>query len=150
RVRINHLGWMSSETKQSALKKLDTLAVKIGYPDHWLDYSAFDVRKGDALGNLERAGKFDWDRRVKRLDGPTDRSEWNMTPPQVNASYTPRFNEIVSPAAILQPPYFDPNADMAVNYGAIGGVIGHEMSHGYDDQGAKSDEHGVLHTWWQP
>jgi putative endopeptidase len=150
RVRINHLEWMSSETKKSALRKLDTLAVKIGYPDHWRDYSAFEVRAGDALGNRKRAGQFDWDRRVKRLNGPTDRGEWNMTPPTVNAYYNPRFNEIVFPAAILQPPYFDPNADMAVNYGAIGGVIGHEMSHGYDDQGAKSDEHGVLHTWWQP
>jgi putative endopeptidase len=150
RVRIGKLTWMSAETKTAALRKLDTVRVKIGYPDHWRDYSALTVRAGDPLGNVQRAQAFDWNRRIKRINGPTDRDEWGMTPPTVNAYYNSSFNEIVFPAAILQPPYFDPNADMAVNYGAIGGVIGHEMSHGYDDQGSKSDEHGVLHTWWKP
>jgi putative endopeptidase len=148
--RVQKLTWMSPATKKAALEKLATFRPKIGYPDKWRDYSALDIRPGDAFGNFVRAAIFDWERDVSRLDEPTDRDEWGMTPQTVNAYYNPTFNEIVFPAAILQPPYFDPNADPAVNYGAIGGVIGHEMGHGFDDQGAKSDARGVLRTWWAP
>jgi putative endopeptidase len=148
--RVKHLTWMSEPTKKAALEKLATFRPKIGYPDKWRDYSALEVRAGDAYGNSVRAAVYDWNRDVNRLGKPTDRDEWGMTPQTVNAYYNPTFNEIVFPAAILQPPYFDPNADPAVNYGAIGGVIGHEMGHGFDDQGAKSDARGILRTWWAP
>jgi len=148
--RVNHLPWMSEATKKAALEKLATFRPKIGYPDKWRDYSALEVRAGDAYGNSIRAAVWDWNRDVERLGKPTDRDEWGMTPQTVNAYYNPTFNEIVFPAAILQPPYFDPDADPAVNYGAIGGVIGHEMGHGFDDQGAKSDARGILRTWWAP
>ena len=148
--RVKHLAWMSEDTKKVALEKLSTFRPKIGYPDKWRDYSALEIRPGDAFGNSVRAAVFDWQRDVNRLGKPTDRDEWGMTPQTVNAYYNPTFNEIVFPAAILQPPYFDPNADAAVNYGAIGGVIGHEMGHGFDDQGSKSDARGVLRTWWAP
>ncbi len=146
--RIAGLTWMSAETKRAAAEKLATFRPKIGYPDHWRDYSALEVRRGDAFGNAMRAALFEWRRDVDRLGKPTDRDEWHMTPQTVNAYYNPTFNEIVFPAAILQPPFFDPAADLAVNYGAIGGVIGHEMGHGFDDQGAKSDAHGVQRPWW--
>src|SRR6185369_8640976 len=142
--------WMSEPTKKAALEKLATFRPKIGYPDKWRDYSALEVKAGDAYGNSVRAAVYDWNRDVNRLGKPTDRDEWGMTPQTVNAYYNPTFNEIVFPAAILQPPYFDPNADAAVNYGAIGGVIGHEMGHGFDDQGSKSDARGILRTWWAP
>ena len=148
--RIASLAWMGPATRQVALQKLAAFHPKIGYPDKWRDYSALEVKPGDAFGNVARAAAFDWQRQLKRLGGPTDRSEWGMTPQTVNAYYNPTFNEVVFPAAILQPPFFDPQADPAVNYGAIGGVIGHEMGHGFDDQGSKSDARGVLHTWWQP
>jgi putative endopeptidase len=148
--RVKHLPWMTEATKKAALEKLATFRPKIGYPDKWRDYSALEIRTGDAFGNSVRAAVFDWQRDVNRLNQPTDRDEWGMTPQTVNAYYNPTFNEIVFPAAILQPPYFDPNADAAVNYGAIGGVIGHEMGHGFDDQGSKSDARGVLRTWWAP
>jgi putative endopeptidase len=148
--RVKSLTWMSESTKKAALEKLATFRPKIGYPDKWRDYSALEVRAGDAYGNSIRAAVWDWNRDVSRLGKPTDRDEWGMTPQTVNAYYNPTFNEIVFPAAILQPPYFDPNADPAVNYGAIGGVIGHEMGHGFDDQGAKSDARGILRTWWAP
>jgi putative endopeptidase len=148
--RIEHLPWMSPETRKVALEKLAAFHPKIGYPDRWRDYSALTVKAGDAFGNVARAELFDWQRQVKRLGGPTDRGEWGMTPQTINAYYNPTFNEVVFPAAILQPPFFDPHADAAVNYGGIGGVIGHEMGHGFDDQGAKSDARGVLHTWWLP
>jgi putative endopeptidase len=148
--RVKHLPWMSESTKKAALEKLATFRPKIGYPDKWRDYSALEVHAGDAYGNSIRAAVWDWNRDVERLGKPTDRDEWGMTPQTVNAYYNPTFNEIVFPAAILQPPYFDPDADPAVNYGAIGGVIGHEMGHGFDDQGAKSDARGVLRTWWAP
>ncbi len=138
------------DTKKVALEKLATFRPKIGYPDKWRDYSELEVRAGDAFGNATRARVFNWHRDADRLGQPTDRDEWGMTPHTVNAYYNPTFNEIVFPAAILQPPFFDPNADAAVNYGAIGGVIGHEMGHGFDDQGSKSDAKGVLRTWWQP
>ena len=147
---IQQLPWMSADTKQVALQKLAAFRPKIGYPDKWRDYSALEVRTGDAFGNEVRAYEFEWWREQGRLGQPTDRGEWGMTPQTVNAYYNATFNEVVFPAAILQPPFFDPNADDAVNYGAIGGVIGHEMGHGFDDQGAKSDARGVLRTWWQP
>ena len=146
--RIRAVDWMSPDTKHTALLKLATFRPKIGYPDKWRDYSALQVTRGDAFGNAVRASVFEWQRQVKRLNKPTDREEWGMSPQTVNAYYNPVFNEIVFPAAILQPPFFDPAADPAVNYGAIGGVIGHEMGHGFDDQGAKSDQHGVLRAWW--
>jgi putative endopeptidase len=149
-ARIQQVAWMSADTKQVALQKLAAFRPKIGYPDKWRDYSALEVRAGDAFGNAVRASVFEWHRQLQRLGKPTDRDEWRMTPQTVNAYYNPTFNEIVFPAAILQPPYFDPNADVAVNYGGIGGVIGHEMGHGFDDQGSKSDARGVLRTWWQP
>jgi putative endopeptidase len=145
---IEHLSWMSPETKKVALEKLAAFHPKIGYPDKWRDYSALTVKPGDAFGNVARAELFDWQRQVTRLGGPTDRGEWGMTPQTINAYYNPTFNEVVFPAAILQAPFFDPHADAAVNYGGVGGVIGHEMGHGFDDQGSKSDARGVLHTWW--
>lgn len=148
--RFAHVPWMSPATRKAALEKLATFRPKIGYPDRWRDYSALEIRPHDALGNQVRAEVFEWQREVKRIDQPTDRGEWEMTPQTINAYYNPVFNEVVFPAAILQPPYFDPKADPAVNYGAIGGVIGHEMGHGFDDQGAKSDAKGVLRTWWLP
>ena len=146
--RIEQLPWMSAPTKQVALEKLAAFHPKIGYPDHWRDYAALSIVPGDAFGNVVRARVFEWRREVARLGGPTDRAEWGMTPQTINAYYNPTFNEVVFPAAILQPPFFDPNADAAVNYGGIGAVIGHEMGHGFDDQGSKSDARGVLHTWW--
>ena len=149
RTRIAHLTWMSEETKQAAFRKLDKFRVKIGYPDKWRDYSTLDIRPGDPVGNRKRAKLWEWRRQIARLDKPTDRDEWGMTPQTVNAYYNSYFNEIVFPAAILQPPYFDADADPAVNYGGIGGVIGHEMGHAFDDQGSKSDENGILRTWWK-
>jgi putative endopeptidase len=146
--RIAALAWMSPATKVVAAQKLVTFRPKIGYPDHWRDYSALTISRTDAFGNAVRAAVADWQRDIARLGHPTDRDEWFMTPQTVNAYYNPVFNEIVFPAAILQAPFFDPGADPAVNYGAIGGVIGHEMGHGFDDQGSKSDPQGVLRTWW--
>lgn len=148
RARIAAGDWMSPTAKATALRKLERLRIKIGYPDRWRDYSTLDVRAGDALANRARARVWEWRRRVARLESPTDREEWGMTPQTVNAYYNAFFNEIVFPAAILQAPYFDPEADAAVNFGGIGGVIGHEMSHGFDDQGSKVDENGVLRSWW--
>jgi putative endopeptidase len=149
KARIEKLTWMSPDTKQAALRKLAKFRVKIGYPDKWRDYATLEIRAGDPVGNRKRATLWEWRRQAARLNKPTDRGEWGMTPQTVNAYYNSTFNEIVFPAAILQPPFFDPNADPAVNYGAIGGVIGHEMGHGFDDQGSKSDENGILHTWWK-
>jgi predicted metalloendopeptidase len=148
--RIKAVPWMTEETKKAALEKLATFRPKIGYPDRWRDYAKLEVKPGDAFGNRERAAVFNWNRDLDRLGKPSDRDEWFMSPQTVNAYYNPVFNEIVFPAAILQAPFFDPNADPAVNYGAIGGVIGHEMGHGFDDQGAKSDAMGVLRNWWKP
>ena len=147
--RIDQLPWMSSATKAAAREKLATFNAKIGYPDSWRDYSGFEVRAGDAFGNAKRGALYYWRYDLARLGRPTDKTEWLYLDPQdINAYYNPVFNEIVFSAAILQPPFFDPNADAAVNYGAIGGVIGHEMGHGFDDQGAKSDAQGVLRDWW--
>jgi predicted metalloendopeptidase len=147
--RIQALEWMSAETRAAAIRKAQTVRVKIGYPDRWKDYTGLTIARGDAYGNRKRLSLFELDRQLKRLNGPTDKDEWGQGPQTINAYYKAEFNEIAFPAAILQPPFFDPNADPAVNYGAIGGVIGHEMGHGYDDQGAKSDENGVLRTWWK-
>jgi putative endopeptidase len=149
-ARVKTLTWMSETTKKVALEKLATFRPKVGYPDKWRDYSALEIKADEPFSNAVRAARFDWERDIARLGKPTDRDEWAMTPQTVNAYYNPTFNEIVFPAAILQPPFFDPNADPAVNYGAIGGVIGHEMGHGFDDQGSKADAHGILRTWWQP
>lgn len=146
--RIDQSQWMSAETKVRAREKLATFRPKIGYPDRWKDYSGFEVRAGDAFGNQQRYALWEWQNDLNRLGRPSDREEWFMNPHSVNAYYNPPFNEIVFPAGYLQPPLFDPNADPAVNYGAIGGVIGHEMGHGFDDQGAKSDAYGVLGDWW--
>ena len=147
-LRLRRLDWMSDQTKQKALDKLSKLNVKIGYPNKWRDYSKLVLTADDLYGNVERAEAADWAFRVDRLNKPVDREEWDMTPQTVNAYYDATKNEIVFPAAILQPPFFDPAADPAVNYGAIGQVIGHEMTHGFDDQGRKSDGDGVLRDWW--
>ncbi len=147
-ARIENLSWMSPETKRRALEKLAAFTVKIAYPDVWKDYSDLTVKADDLYGNVKRGRTFAWDYRLARLNKPVDRAEWAMTPQTVNAYYESTFNEIVFPAAILQPPFFDPKADAAVNYGGIGGVIGHEMSHGFDDQGRKSDGAGRLADWW--
>lgn len=148
--RIDQSPWMTAATKVVAQEKLAAFVPRIGYPDVWRDYSGMEVRSGDAYGNSKRANKFNGDWATARLARPVDRREWNMTPQTVNASYNSVMNVITFPAAILQPPFFDPHADAAVNYGAIGGVIGHEMGHGFDDQGAKSDARGVLRDWWSP
>ncbi len=147
-ARIEGVDWMTPETKKVALEKLAAFRPKIGYPSKWKDYSKLEVKPGDAYGNAIRAQLWQHQDQVSRLGKKTDRDEWFMTPQTVNAYYNPTFNEIVFPAAILQPPFFDANADPAVNYGGIGGVIGHEMGHGFDDQGAKSDALGILRTWW--
>jgi putative endopeptidase len=148
KARIQKLDWMSPETRTKALEKLSKFTVKIGYPVKWRDYSALVVKADDLYGDEMRSGAFEYRREVKRLNGPVDKTEWGMTPQTVNAYYNSVNNEIVFPAAILQPPFFDPDADMAINFGGIGGVIGHETSHGFDDQGRKSDGDGVLRDWW--
>jgi putative endopeptidase len=148
KARLQALDWMSPATKAEAARKLDQFTVKIAYPDKWRDYSKLEVSPTDIYGNIERAQAFEWDRLVSRLNDPVDRSEWGMTPQTANAYYNPTFNEIVFPAAELQPPFFDPDADPAVNYGGIGSVIGHEMTHGFDDEGRKSDGAGKLRDWW--
>jgi len=150
RGRIENLPWMTQATKAKALEKLDLFGVKIGYPDKWRDYAALKIDPADLVGNVRRATAFRWAYAVAKLDKPVNRDEWSTTPQVVNAYYMSTRNEIVFPAGILQPPFFDPNADMAINYGGIGGVIGHELTHGFDDQGRKSDGHGVLTDWWQP
>lgn len=147
-VGIDDLAWMSDETKQQAHDKLSKFTPKIGYPDKWRDYSALTVSSDDLFGNVVRAAEFGYQRQVNKLGAPIDRDEWFMTPQTVNAYYNPPMNEIVFPAAILQPPFFNMEAEDAVNYGAIGAVIGHEISHGFDDQGRKSDGDGVLRDWW--
>ncbi len=149
-ARIDQITWMSAATKTAAHEKLRTFRPKIGYPTRWRDYSAYEVRAGDAFGNNKRAAVFDWNRQASRINQRTDKDEWDITVIEVNAYYNPTWNEIVFPAAILQAPFFDPNADPGVNYGSVGAVIGHEMGHGFDDQGAKSDAQGVLRDWWSP
>jgi putative endopeptidase len=149
-IRIDGLTWMTPATKIAAKRKLATFNPKIGYPDKWRDYSALEIRPGDPIGNARRVAAFNVAQDLADLKQKTDKTRWFMTPQTVNAYYNPIFNEIVFPAAILQPPFFDENADPAINYGGIGGVIGHEMGHGFDDQGAKYDENGVLRDWWSP
>lgn len=149
RARIEHVDWMAPETKVRALAKIGAFHASIGYPDHWVAYAAVRIARGDAYGNLERTTQATFDRMIRRLGGPVDHTGWDaMTPQTVNAMTDPTQIRIVFPAAFLQPPYFDPHADPAVNYGAIGVVIGHEISHNFDDQGAKFDEHGRMATWW--
>ena len=145
---IKELDWMTEETKAQALDKLSKFTPKIGYPDEWRDYSALDIEADDLYGNLERVALVEHERQLDRQGGPVDRNEWGMTPQTVNAYYSPPLNEIVFPAAILQPPFFNLAADEAVNYGAIGSVIGHEIGHGFDDSGSTFDGDGVLRNWW--
>jgi putative endopeptidase len=148
RMRIQNLDWMSAVTKQKALEKLDAFNRKLGYPDQWKDYSELRIIEESYWEIYQRCSKFGYKRMVEKLGTTVDRTEWNMLPQTVNAYYSPTMNEIVFPAAIMQPPFFNPNADDAVNYGAIGAVIGHEFSHGFDDQGSKYDAKGNLNTWW--
>lgn len=145
---IDGLTWMSAETKKEAHLKLAAINNKIGYPDKWRDYSKLTIARGDSLGNYLRANEFENRREVNKIEKPVDRGEWDMTPPTVNAYYNPSLNEIVFPAGILQPPFFDKEMDDAINYGAIGLVIGHELTHGFDDQGRKFDPQGNLRDWW--
>jgi predicted metalloendopeptidase len=148
RERLEGLDWMSDETKAEARAKLEAFRAKIAYPDVWEEYEGLEVVPGDALGNAKRAAEWHHQDEVAKLGSPVDRDEWFMTPQTVNAYYSSLRNEIVFPAAILQPPFFDPNADPAINYGGIGAVIGHEIGHGFDDQGRKSDGQGLLRNWW--
>ena len=145
---IKELDWMGDETKVEALRKLSKFTAKIGYPDEWRDYTAFDVEANDLVGNIQRVSLMNHQRDIDRHGGEVDRGEWNMTPQVVNASYSPALNQITFPAAILQPPFFNLDADEAVNYGAIGAVIGHEIGHGFDDIGSTFDGDGVLRNWW--
>ena len=149
-ARIERLAWMSPETRAKALEKLAAFDVQIGYPKKWKDYSSLMVRADDLYGDEARGIAWQWNYQLVRLNQPVDRDEWSMTPQTVNAYNQPTFNEVVFPASILQPPVFDPKADPAVNYGAIGATIGHEMSHGFDDEGRKFDAHGRLTDWWTP
>jgi putative endopeptidase len=149
RSRIERLDWMGLETKQLALKKLDTYHIKVGYPDTPRDYAGVSVLDDDLLGNVQRAGEADWAFYARRLPDPVDMADWGMTP-QTNDAYNGSLRDIVFPAGILQPPMFDANADPAINYGAAGGVIGHELTHGFDDQGRKFDADGKLSDWWSP
>jgi putative endopeptidase len=148
RVRLQHNEWMGPQTRAAALQKLDHFTIQIGYPNRWRDYSTLPIHEGDAYGNAERAVGFEWRYWLGHLGHPVDRDEWDMTPQTVNAYNNPLFNEVVFPAAILQPPFFNPKADPAINYGAIGGVIGHEMTHSFDDEGRKFDYLGRLKEWW--
>ncbi|MDH5455925.1 MAG: peptidase M13 [Gammaproteobacteria bacterium] len=145
---IKELEWMSADTKAEALDKLSKFTPKIGYPDEWRDYSKLDIEADDFYGNLERAALAEYQRLMDRHNGPVDRTEWGMTPQTVNAYYNPLLNEIVFPAAILQPPFFNVDAEDAVNYGGIGAVIGHEIGHGFDDSGSTFDGNGVMRNWW--
>jgi predicted metalloendopeptidase len=151
-MRINNLTWMSPETKTKAVEKLNKLTIKIGYPDKWEDYSTLDVKSakngGSYFENLRAVSKWAWAKDLDKLGKPVDKTEWGMSPQTVNAYYNPSYNEIVFPAAILQPPFYDYKADEAVNYGGIGAVIGHEISHGFDDQGATYNADGNLIDWW--
>ena len=147
-ARLDKLPWMRPQTKTRALEKLARIRVKIAYPERWRDYSRLEIRADDLLANVRGSRAFEWLRYVARIDDPVDRDEWDMTPQTANAYYSFNFNEIVFPAAELQAPYFHPSADPAVNYGGIGAIIGHEITHGFDDQGRKFDAGGVLTSWW--
>ena len=150
KTRLQNASWMAPETRAEAQHKLDAIHVKIGYPDKWRDYSTLRIDPKDIYGNIRRSSAHEWDYERGKLGKPIDRLEWGMTPQTVNAYYDGTLNEVVFPAAILQPPYFDPDADLAVNYGSIGAVIGHEITHGFDDQGRHSDATGLLRDWWTP
>jgi len=150
RERIKTRDWMSDGTRQQALAKLDKVMRKIAYPDKWRDYSSLEIKSDAYVQDVMRARKFNYDYRLAKLGKPIDKTEWGMTPPTVNAYYNPTMNEIVFPAGILQPPFFNPDADDAVNYGGIGAVIGHELTHGFDDQGSLFDANGNLNNWWSP
>jgi putative endopeptidase len=147
---INGLSWMSATTKQQALIKLHGMANKIGYPDKWRDYSKLEIVRGDELGNVTRAHQFEFNRGLAKIGKPVDRGEWGMTAPTVNAYYDPQMNDINFPAGVLQPPAFDPTSDAAPNYGDTGGTIGHELTHGFDDEGRQFDAQGNLRDWWTP
>jgi len=147
-TRIRGLPWMSERTKRAALAKLDTLVQKIGYPDRWRDYGGLEVRRDDFLGNVERSRRFESRRQIAKIGRPVDRAEWQMTPPTVNAYYDAQLNSINFPAGILQPPLFDPRLDDAPNYGNTGSTVGHELTHGFDDEGRQFDAHGNLRDWW--
>jgi putative endopeptidase len=147
---IEQLPWMTDATRKQALIKLDKIANKIGYPDKWRDYSKLEIVRGDALGNSTRANIFEFNRQLAKIGKPVDRQEWDMTPPTVNAYYNPQLNDINFPAGILQPPFFDKRLDDALNFGGIGAVIGHELTHGFDDQGRQFDPAGNLRDWWTP
>ena len=142
--------WMTDDTRKEALGKLRAVTHKIGYPDKWRDYSRLRVVRGDALGNSQRANAFDFHREVDKIGKPVDHSEWSVTPPTANAYYNPTENNIIFPAGILQPPFYDFKADDALNFGGMGAVIGHELTHGFDDQGALFDPEGNLKNWWTP
>ena len=148
RQSIDELDWMSVETRKAALTKLEKFTSKIGFPEKWRDYTALDIKADDLVGNVQRFRNYEHDRQVGKLEKPVDRTEWGMTPQTINAYYRATMNEIVFPAAILRPPFFDPEADDATNYGSIGAIIGHEFSHGFDDQGRKFDGDGRLMDWW--
>lgn len=150
RQRIEALGWLGPDSRAEAVRKLDRLTIKIGYPNRWLDYTGLDIRPDDLVGDVMRSNTFEFERSIARLGMPIDHSEWNDPPQTVNAYYNPRRNEIVFPAAILRPPFFDMGIDDAANYGAIGMVIGHELSHAFDEQGSQYDSEGRLRDWWTP
>jgi len=143
---IQALSWMSDDTKKSALEKLHAVANKIGYPDHWRDYSKLDIQRGDEMGNVRRARQFEFNRQLAKIGKPVDHQEWTMTAPTVNAYYDPQMNDVNFPAGILQPPLFDPASDAAPNYGDTGGTIGHELTHGFDDEGRQFDATGTCAT----
>src|SRR4029434_5161205 len=145
---IRSLPWMSEVTKRRALEKLNATANTRGYPNRWSDYSALDIKRGDAMGNSVRARRFEFDRDMGKIGKPVDRLEWQMTPPTVNAYYDAQKNDINFPAGILQPPLFDPKSDAAPNYGNAGSTIGHELTHGFDDEGRQFDAKGNLEDWW--
>ncbi|HZP48069.1 MAG TPA: M13 family metallopeptidase [Vicinamibacterales bacterium] len=147
---IDSLSWMTATTKREAKTKLQAVADKIGYPDKWRDYSALEIKRGDALGNSQRANAFEFHRQLGKIGKPTDKNEWGMTPPTVNAYYNPLQNNINFPAGILQPPFYNVKNDPAVNYGGVGAVVGHELTHGFDDQGRQFDARGNLKDWWTP
>jgi endothelin-converting enzyme/putative endopeptidase len=147
---LEQLPWMTAATRQQALVKLHAIANKIGYPDHWRDYSSVTIRRDDPVGDTMRAEAFEFNRQLNKIGKPVDRQEWGMTPPTVNAYYDPLMNDINFPAGILQPPFYDNAMDDAVNFGAIGAVIGHELTHGFDDEGRQFDAKGNLRDWWTP
>ena len=146
--RLKERDWMSQETKRAAIAKLHAIRNKIGYPDKWRDYSAVVVERGDFAGNVRRAAAFEFDRQLNKIGKPVDRGEWEMTAPTVNAYFNPRMNDINFPAGVLQPPLYDPKMDDAPNYGDTGGTMGHELTHGFDDEGRQFDAHGNLKDWW--